>query len=134
MARSTPHKLAIERILNHPPEKVWRALTQPHLVREWLLEGDFRAERGHSFSLEAGFGQIQCKVIEVEPGIRLSYTWEAFGLQSVVTWTLKKTGNATILTMEQTGFRPDQAQAYGGAHAGWKRFIDNLDVLLKAQE
>ena len=132
MGNPTPSTLVIERVLNHPAHKVWLALTQQHLVREWLLEGDIRAEAGHSFAFATGFGQIDCKVIEVDPGKRLAYTWEALGLRSVVTWTLTDQGNATLLRMEQTGFRPDQAQAYGGAYGGWKRFIGKLAALLES--
>jgi uncharacterized protein YndB with AHSA1/START domain len=134
MSQKTPSTLVLERVLNHPPEKVWRALTQQHLVREWLLEGDIHAEEGHSFAFATGFGQIDCKVVAVEPGVRIAYTWEALGLRSVVTWTLTDQGGATLLRMEQTGFRPDQAQAYGGAHGGWKRFISNLDILLETMD
>jgi uncharacterized protein YndB with AHSA1/START domain len=36
--------------------------------------------------------------------------------------------------MEQSGFRPDQKQAYGGAHAGWKQFLEKLDQLLARSE
>lgn len=132
MGKPAPGTLVIERVLNHPAEKVWRALTQPQLVREWLLDGDIIAEEGHRFAFAAGFGEIECKVVEVEPGVRLAYTWEALGLESVVTWTLSSRGGATLLRLEQTGFRRDQAQAYGGANAGWKRFIGKLDTLLQA--
>lgn len=134
MGNPVPSTLVIERVLNHPADKVWRALTQPHLVREWLMEGDISAEEGHRFAFATSFGQIACQVMEVEPGVRIAYSWEALGLESVVTWTLTDQGRSTHLRMEQTGFRPDQAQAYGGAHAGWKRFIGNLETLLETQK
>lgn len=134
MSNPTPRTLVIERVLNHPSDKVWRALTQPHLVREWLLEGDIRAEEGHQFAFATGFGQIDCEVQEVEPGQKIAYSWEALGLESVVTWTLIDQGDSTLLRMEQTGFRPDQAQAYGGAYGGWKRFVGNLETLLDADD
>ncbi|MEQ8750029.1 MAG: SRPBCC domain-containing protein, partial [Amphiplicatus sp.] len=54
----------------------------------------------------------------------------AYALKSVVTFTLTPTGAGTHLRMEQAGFRPDQKQAYGGAHAGWKQFFEKLDTIL----
>jgi len=70
-------------------------------------------------------------VRSVEPEKELSYTWEAYGLESVVTWTLTKTSTGTNLRMEQTGFRPDQMQAYHGAKAGWPNFLDGLEKVLE---
>ncbi len=64
-------------------------------------------------------------------GLRLlSYTWGAYGLESVVTWTLTPTRTGTHLRMEQSGFWPDQQQAYGGAKAGWQQFFGKLEQLL----
>ena len=65
--------------------------------------------------------------MDIEPGKPLSYRWDAMGLESVVTWTLTPTPIGTRLRMEQTGFRPDQEQAYQGAKAGWPRFFANLE-------
>jgi uncharacterized protein YndB with AHSA1/START domain len=73
-------------------------------------------------------------VLELEPNRTLSYTWDAMGLESVVTWTLTPTGAGTNLRMEQAGFRPDQEQAYQGAKFGWQRFFGALeDVLARAE-
>jgi len=47
-----------------------------------------------------------------------------------VTFTLTPTRTGTHLRMEQVGFRPDQKQAFGGAHAGWKQFLGNLEQVL----
>ncbi|WP_417607275.1 SRPBCC family protein [Primorskyibacter flagellatus] len=116
-----------ERDLRHAPEKVWRALTQKHLIEEWLMESDFKAEVGHRFELDAEWGTIACKVLAVEPQKSLSYSWQAHGLESVVTWTLTETDTGTHLRMEQTGFTADQEQAYRGAISGWTRFLDKLE-------
>src|SRR5690606_23033330 len=35
--RSQTESLSFEFDLNHPPEKVWRALTDPALLAQWLL-------------------------------------------------------------------------------------------------
>ena len=119
--------VVIEREVAFPPEKIWRALTQPHLIEEWLMKNDFKPAVGHGFNLRADWGAVDCKVLAVEPNKKLSYTWDAMGLESVVTWTLTPTATGTHLRMEQSGFRPDQKQAYGGAKAGWQQFLANLE-------
>lgn len=122
--------VTVEREVAYPPEKIWRALTQPHLIAEWLMKNDFAAVVGHRFDFSADWGSVGCEVLEVEPNRSLSYSWGAYGLDSVVTWTLTPTGTGTHLRMEQTGFRPDQQQAYQGAKFGWSRFFSNLEQLL----
>jgi uncharacterized protein YndB with AHSA1/START domain len=129
--------VVVEREIAHPPEKLWRALTQPHLMAEWLMKNDFQPQVGHRFSLRGDWGGVlDCEVLVVEPHRTLAYTWNfahddpAYSLESVVTFTLTPTGKGTHLRMEQAGFRPTQKQAFGGAHAGWKQFFDNLEQVL----
>jgi uncharacterized protein YndB with AHSA1/START domain len=117
----------IEREMPHPPEKIWRALTQPHLIAEWLMKGDFKPVMDHRFKFTADWGSVDCQVMAIEPNKTLSYTWAAYGLESVVTWTLTPTGKGTHLRMEQSGFRPDQEQAYQGAKFGWQKFLAKLE-------
>jgi uncharacterized protein YndB with AHSA1/START domain len=127
----------IEREIAHPPEKIWRALTQPHLIAEWLMKNDFVPVVGHRFNLSGDWGGVlDCEVLVVETNKTLSYTWNfvhddaAYNLQSVVTFTLTSTRTGTHLRVEQSGFRPDQPQAYGGAKHGWQKFLANLDQVL----
>lgn len=120
----------IEREFQHPPEKIWRALTQPHLIAEWLMKNDFQPVANHRFTLRADWGAVACQVMTIEPNRILSYSWAALGLDSVVTWTLTPTPAGTHLRMEQTGFRTDQQQAYQGARYGWPRFFDSLEQVL----
>jgi uncharacterized protein YndB with AHSA1/START domain len=122
--------VVIERELSHPPEKIWRALTQPHLIEEWLMKNDFKPVLDHRFGLRADWGTVDCQVLALEPNKTLSYTWGAYGLESVVTWTLTPSSMGTHLRMEQSGFRPDQQQAYQGAKAGWPQFLAALEQLL----
>jgi uncharacterized protein YndB with AHSA1/START domain len=132
MNENSPKTLSviIERELPYPPEKIWRALTEPHLIAEWLMKNDFQPSIGHRFALIADWGSVACEVTSVEPNRILAYTWGAFGLESVVTWTLTPNGAGTHLRMEQAGFRPDQQQAYHGAQAGWQRFLGSLEQVL----
>jgi uncharacterized protein YndB with AHSA1/START domain len=140
-AATETRSAVIEREFPHPPEKLWRALTQPHLIAEWLMKNDFKPVVGHSFNLRGDWGGVlDCKVLEVEPHKTLSYTWDfkhedaTFNLKSVVTFTLTPTSAGTHLRVEQAGFRPDQKQAYGGAHAGWKQFFAKLEQILARAE
>jgi uncharacterized protein YndB with AHSA1/START domain len=129
--------VVVERDFSFPPEKLWRALTQPHLIEEWLMKNDFKPVVGHSFNLKGEWGGVlDCEVLAVEPNRTLSYTWNfahdnaAFNLTSVVTFTLTQTATGTHLRMEQSGFRPDQKQAFGGAKQGWQQFFGNLEQVL----
>jgi uncharacterized protein YndB with AHSA1/START domain len=122
--------VVVEREIPYPAEKIWRALTQPHLIEDWLMKNDFKPAVNHHFTLRGDWGSVDCQVLAVEPEKTLSYTWEAMGLESVVTWTLTPTKAGTRLRMEQTGFRPDQMQFYHGAKGGWQRFYANLEQVL----
>ena len=122
--------IVVEREVPFSPEKIWRALTQPHLIEEWLMKNDFKPVVGHGFNLRADWGAVDCQVLAVEWNKTLSYTWAAYGLESVVTWTLTAAGTGTHLRMEQSGFRPDQKQAYQGAKGGWQRFFAALEQVL----
>ena len=129
--------VTVEREFAHPPEKLWRALTQQHLMEDWLMKNDFAPVVGHRFNLRGEWGGVlDCEVLEIEPHETLSYTWDfanddpAYALKSVVRFTLTPTATGTHLRMEQSGFRPDQKQAYGGAHAGWKQMLEKLDEVV----
>jgi uncharacterized protein YndB with AHSA1/START domain len=120
----------IERDIAHPPEKIWRALTQPHLMEEWLMKSNFEPVAGKDFRFTADWGSVDCKVLEIDPYTTLAYQWDAMGLESVVTWTLTPTSAGSHLRMEQAGFRQDQEQAYRGAQYGWTNFLGQLDQVL----
>jgi uncharacterized protein YndB with AHSA1/START domain len=129
--------VVVEREIPFPPEKIWRALTQPHLMEEWLMKNDFKPVVGHRFNLRGDWGGVlDCEVLTIEPNKTLAYTWNfahddaALNLLSVVTFTLTPTGAGTRLRMEQSGFRPDQRQAFGGANAGWQQFFTKLEQVV----
>lgn len=133
MTNTAPTRsLIIEREMPHPPEKVWRALTQGPLIEEWLMKNDFQATIGHRFSFRStpvpGWnGVIDAEVLVLEPNSRLSYSWGTMGMVSIVSWTLTPTDAGTHLRMEQTGFRSEQDAAYKGATYGWTKFIGNME-------
>ena len=128
--------LSFELDLPHPPEKVWRALTEPALLAEWLLPVvDLELRPGAAFTFKTqpypGWdGTVSCRFIEIEPHRKLSYAWTVPFLDTVVTFTLTPTPSGTRLSLVQSGFRPDQKQEFGGARYGWKMMGGRLVELL----
>ena len=130
--------IIIEREMPHPPEKVWRALTQGQLLEEWLMKNDFQPVVGHRFNFRAPpmphwNGVTDCEILAVEPYKRLSYSWNSSGeeaakrLKTVVTWTLTPTKGGVLVRMEQSGFRPEEEANYEGASYGWQRYFGGLE-------
>ena len=134
--KPTEGTLSIELELSHPPGKVWRALTDPSLLAEWLLPAaGFDLEPGTEFSLTAdpqpGWdGVVHCRVLEVEEGRRLRYAWVVGELDTVVTFTLTPTESGTRLSVVQAGFTEDQKRNLAGARYGWKMMSGRLEELL----
>jgi uncharacterized protein YndB with AHSA1/START domain len=127
--------VVIERVFPHPPEKLWRALTESPLLAQWLLNNDFEPMVGRKFQFRAEpmpnwNGIVDCEVLVVEPLKQLSYSWGSLGLDSVVLWTLTPSEGGTHLRMEHSGFRPDQQAAYKGATYGWQGFFKGLERVL----
>ena len=133
--------IVIERVMPHPPEKIWRALTQGPLIEEWLMKNDFQPVVGHRFTLRVTpmphwNGVTDCQVLIVDPNKRLSYSWNASGneaaggLKTVVTWTLTPVQGGTLVRMEHAGFRPEDESNYQGAGYGWQRFVGGLEQVV----
>ena len=124
--------------LRHAPQKVWRALTDPALLAEWLLPAvGLELAPGAAFTLHAppqpGWdGLVNCRFLEIEAGRKLSYAWVVGGMEldTVVTFTLTPTAEGTRLTLVQSGFKPEQKRNFGGARYGWKLMGGKLVELL----
>ena len=135
---SQSERLTVEFDLRQPVEKVWRALTDPDLLAEWLLPvAGFTPDPGVAFTFTTqpypGWnGVVTCRVLEVRAHEALSYAWvvDDMGLDTVVTFRLVPTATGTHLTVEQSGFRPEQARAFGGARYGWQTMGGKLVDLL----
>ena len=131
-----PDTVALDLDLPHPPEKVWRALTDPALLAEWLLPVvNFRLEPGAAFRFQTqaypGWdGTVDCRILEIEPQRKLSYAWTVPFLDTVVTFTLAPTASGTRLSIVQAGFGPEQKRELGGARYGWKMMSGKLVDLL----
>ena len=135
-SRSQNESLSFELDLHRPPETVWRALTDPALLAEWLLPVvDLNLEPGAEFTFQAppqpGWdGTVSCRVLEIEPHRKLRYGWVVGDLDTVVTFTLAPTASGTLLTIVQSGFAPDQKRNLAGARYGWKMMTGKLIELL----
>jgi uncharacterized protein YndB with AHSA1/START domain len=135
-AQSQNESLSFEFDFAHSPEKVWRALTDPVLLVEWLLPVvDLKLELGAAFKLKAqpqpGWdGVVNCRVLEIEAHRKLSYAWVVGDIDTVVTFTLTPLASGTRLSIVHSGFKPDQKQNFAGARYGWKmmggKFVDLL--------
>ena len=138
-AQSQQESISFEFDLQHPPQKVWRALTDPALLTEWLLpvlDLKLELEPGVEFTFKTqpypGWdGTVNCRFIEIEPQRKLSYAWTVPFLDTVVTFTLTPTETGTRLSLVQTGFKPDQRREFGGARYGWNMMGGKLVELLE---
>jgi uncharacterized protein YndB with AHSA1/START domain len=135
--------IVVERLIPHPADKIWRALSTPHLVAEWLMENDFAPVEGHRFTFRAkpmaGWsGVTNCVVLKVEAPRLLAYSWgdgseSNSGLKTVVTWSLTPEGAATRVRMEQSGFRQEDERGYTGMGSGWPRILERLERVAAGQ-
>jgi uncharacterized protein YndB with AHSA1/START domain len=130
--------LSFEFDLHHLPEKVWRALTDPVLLTEWLLPViELELEPGAAFTFKTqpqpGWdGIVACRFLEIEAHRKLSWSWVVGDIDTIVTFTLTPTASGTRLSVVQSGFKPDQKQNFGGARYGWKMMGGKLvDLLAK---
>lgn len=136
-ARDQGETLSMEFDLPHPPGKVWRALTDPALLAEWLLPvTGFQPARGAAFTFrtqpQPGWdGTVRCRILEADEPTRLSYSWVVGdALDTVVTFTLTPTPSGTRLHLVQSGFGPEQRRNFGGARYGWRMMGEKLVDLL----
>jgi uncharacterized protein YndB with AHSA1/START domain len=136
---SQSESISFEFDLQHAPAKVWRALTEPALLAEWLLPViGLHLEPGAEFTFKAqpqpGWdGIVNCRFVEIEPGRTLSWTWVVGDIDTVVTFTLTPTTSGTRLSLVQSGFKPDQKKNFGGARYGWRMMGAKLVDLLARQ-
>ena len=88
MTATATRSLVIERELPHAPDKVWRALTEGSLLKQWLMDNDFKPVVGHKFTFRATpvpnwNGIVECEVQVVDPNKSLSYSWGSMGAGTV---------------------------------------------------
>lgn len=133
--------IVVERTMPHPPEKIWRALTESSLMAEWLMQNDFEARAGATFTFTTKpignwNGIVDCEVTTFEPPRHLVYTWKAgtvqnaahgSALDSVVEWVLTPVPGGTRVRMEHSGFRAQNESAYAAMSGGWPNVLERLE-------
>jgi len=101
----------IERLLQDPVDKVWKALTDKDEMKKWYFDlSAFHPQVGFEFSFNGQGHDCEqyvhhCKITEVIPGKKLSYSWRYEGYPgiSVVTFELFSEGDKTRLKLTHAG-------------------------------
>ena len=131
-----PGTIRLSHFINHPPAKVWKALTDPALHAKWWAAGDVKAEVGHRFTLDMGqWGQQPCKLLAVEPERLLRYSFAPGTLDTVITWRLDPENSGTRLHLEHSGFDLDSPlakQAFEGMGRGWPGLLKRIAIAIDA--
>jgi len=138
MTRQIKHKI----FYSHPAEVIWEWLTKSELISQWLMENDFQPIEGHEFQFRTKpmpqfdfDGIVYCKVLEILPFKKLSYSWKGgpgngeISMDSVVYWTLTEMDNGTELTLEHRGLI-DNVSIYTMMTEGWLKNIQKIDELI----
>jgi len=129
---------------SHTPAEVWEYLTKPELIAQWLMPNDFEPIVGYDFEFTTrpmpAFdfdGHIYCKVLEVVPFKKLSYSWKGgpgggkITMDSIVTFTLAEKDNGTELLLDHSGFRIlENADIFSAMNTGWLQNIQKIATLL----
>jgi uncharacterized protein YndB with AHSA1/START domain len=127
--------IRLSQFINHPPAKVWQALTDPRLHAKWWAAGDVKAVVAHRFTLDMGkWGQQTCEVIAVEPDRLLSYSFASGTLNTTITWRLEQEGLGTRLHLEQSGFDLDSPlgkMAFEGMGQGWPKILERIGAAIE---
>lgn len=132
--------LRFELDLPHPPAKVWRALTDPELLAQWLLPAvGYEARPDVEFTFQAppqpGWnGMVHCRILAADEPTLLCYAWTVSELDTVVTFALAPSDSGTRLTITHDGFKPGQGQNFAGAKYGWKLMAGRLTSLLETSQ
>lgn len=129
----TKPQIQIKRVYKHNINKLWKALTSPDALAEWLMKTtDFKLETGHTFQFkdkpQGGWdGIVNCKILSIEQPHSITYSWQASGMKNptIVNWNLKQVAeNETLLTLSHSGF-----EGFGGwftkqvLYFGWKGIL-----------
>lgn len=85
---STQSPIVVEQVYDAPIDKVWQALTDNEQMKRWYFDIPvFEPVHGFVFSFEAGPEgkkyQHNCKITEVIPHKKISYTWRYAGYEGV---------------------------------------------------
>jgi uncharacterized protein YndB with AHSA1/START domain len=131
----------------HSPEAVWEYLTKPELIAQWLMPNNFEPVVGHDFEFRTKpipslnlDGLMYCKVIEIIPFKKLTYSWKGgpeqgiTTLDTIVEWTLEAKDNGTELHLVQTGFNEDNISIFSAMQGGWAQNLQKVVTLLSTSK
>jgi uncharacterized protein YndB with AHSA1/START domain len=144
MKKSIKHEF----FFSHPPEKVWEYLTKSELMELWLMKNNFEPAVGHEFQFQINpiptldfDGVFYCKVLEIVPYKKLSYSWRSgrgegkITLDSLVVWKLQPTDNGTKLFLEHSGFEKEEnLNFFQGLNQGWIEKLEKIEKLINAPQ
>ena len=125
-------------MLNAPIQRVWSAVATAEGLAAWFMPSDFQPVQDHEFHLQAGpFGNSPCKVTEIDPPNRLSFTW---GKDWTLTFELEEADGRTAFTLIHSGWSTDQVTEFGETHAivrermdaGWSGMQHKLAAYVEA--
>jgi uncharacterized protein YndB with AHSA1/START domain len=129
----TAGAVIVDRTLNAPVARVWKALTDVDQMREWYFDlKEFKPEVGFEFEFvvehEGNSYHHLCRVTEVIPQKKIAYTWRYQGEpgDSLVTIELFPESNMTRLRLTHEGletFPKTPAYARKNFEAGWTAII-----------
>jgi uncharacterized protein YndB with AHSA1/START domain len=139
MANDIQHRYFFSR----PPEVVWEYLTNSDLMGQWLMPNNFLPIQGNDFEFRVKpmpqlefDGIVYCKLLEIVPYKKLSYSWKCgpgngkITVDSLVTWTLKSTDKGTELFLEHTGLKETAIAMYTALNGGWLKNIHKIEELI----
>jgi len=144
MAKLIKHQF----FFSHPVETVWEYLTKSELMEQWLMKNNFQPIVGFDFQFKTGpipsldfDGIFYCKVLEIIPFQKLSYSWRSgpgegeITLDSIVVWQLQPTDKGTEIVLEHKGFaKKENLDFYNGLNQGWIEKLNNIADLLNAAQ
>lgn len=144
MAKLIKHQF----FFSHPVETVWEYLTKSELMEQWLMKNNFQPIVGFEFEFRTSpipslnfDGIFYCKVLEIIPFQKLSYSWRSgsgegkITLDSVVVWQLQPTDKGTEVFLEHKGFaKKENLEFYNGLNQGWIEKLDKISDLLNAAQ
>ena len=130
----------------NPPEVVWEYLTDAQLIEQWLMPNDFLPVVGYDFQFRTNplpnfnfDGIVYCKVLEIIPFKKLSYSWKGgpgdrkITLDSVVVWTLHPTNGGTELILDHSGFKEvENFTMHSIMNEGWLKNIRKISEQINA--
>ena len=142
--KTTDLPIIVEKSIESPKDKLWRALTDPDHMRQWFFENipDFKPAVG----FETKFPVVSSgktfthfwKVTHAKPYEKISYRWRylEYGGDSVVHFEINDSGNTTMLrlTVEILDDYPQDIPEFKreSCMAGWNYFLDRLKIYLEA--